>query len=126
MSTDEASSARAIHIGKEKERFGNVPENQNSGKSGLQAIAIEHIDVVTNEAGPAHNLHVAREKERQHQQRLHRLHQFIRNEMAERHEKAKKEQSILTFKERQKTAVFLNYDLRYVSIIILLETYISK
>ena len=150
---DEASSAHAVHTAKEKERFDNLPENQNSGKSGMQAIPIQHVDmlspqlkrtpgfqstlekeleyqntksVVTNEAGPAHNLHVAREKERQHQLRLHRLHQFIRNEMAERHEKAKKDRSIQTFKELQKTAIFLNYDLRYVSKIYLLKTYISK
>ena len=145
---DEASSSHAVHIAKEKERFDNLPENQNSEKSGLQAIPIQHVDmlspqhkktlgfqwklekeleyqntksVVANEAGPAHNLHVAREKERQHQLRLHRLHQFIRNEMAERHEKAKKDRSIQTFKELQKTAIYLNYDLRCVSKIIFIR-----
>ena len=41
--------------------------------------------------------------------------------MAERHEKAKKDRSIQTFKELQKTAIFLNYDLRCVSKILFIR-----
>lgn len=86
------------------------PKNQNT-KS-----------LVKDEASQAHNIYVAKEKERQYKMRLQRLHQFIRNQMTERDEKAKKEQSIQIFKGLQKTAVFLNFDLRCVSKIIFIRT----
>ena len=130
-----------MHIPKEMERFSNLSKNLNSGKSELQAFPSQHVDTDTttepldlsrkhkrtpgfrstpkkdpkNEASQAHNIYVAKEKERQYKMRLQRLHQFIRNQMNERDENAKKERSIQIFKGLQKTAVFLNYDLRCVS-----------
>ena len=71
--------------------------------------------LVKDEASQAHNIYVSKEKERQYKMRLNRLHQFIRNQMTERDEKANKERSIKIFKGLQKTAIFLNYDLRCVS-----------
>ena len=71
--------------------------------------------LVKDDASQAHNIYVAKEKERQYKMRLQRLHKFIRNQMTERDEKAEKERSIQIFKGLQKTAVFLNYDLRCVS-----------
>ena len=63
----------------------------------------------------AHNLQVAREKEHDHQLRLRRLHQFLCDEMNERDKKTRNHRSIQIFKERKKKAIFLNYDLRFVS-----------
>ena len=63
----------------------------------------------------AHNLQVAREKEHDHQMRLRRLHQFLCDEMTERDKKTRNHRSIQIFKQRKKKAIFLNYDLRYVS-----------
>ena len=60
------------------------------------------------------NLHVARVKEHD-QIRLRKLHQFLYDEMTERDKKTRNDRSIQIFKERKKQAVFLNYDLRFVS-----------
>ena len=60
------------------------------------------------------NLHAARVKEHD-QIRLRKLHQFLYDEMTERDQKTRNDRSIQIFKERQQQAVFLNYDLRYVS-----------
>ena len=70
--------------------------------------------LAANDSLPAHNLHVAREKEHD-QMRLRKLHQFLYDEMTERDQKTRNDRSIQIFKERKKQAVFLNYDLRYVS-----------
>ena len=68
-----------------------------------------------NDFLPAHNLHVAREIEHDHQMRLRKLHQFLYDEMTERDQKIKSDRSKQIFKERKKKAIFLNYDLQYVS-----------
>ena len=119
----EPALTHTVQIAQEKERFDNSLENRNSGKLELPEITIRQHEAVpdvrptsksSKEAISAHNLHVAKEKEREQQMRLRRLHQFLYEEMAERDEKAKKERSIHIFKERKKNAIFLNYELRYV------------
>ena len=86
-------------------------EKQNSGDSEMSAIQIRQ-----RQASSAHNVYVAEQRKHEHQMRLNRLHQFIREHMAERDRKTNKsERSIQTFRKDQKKAIFLNYDLRYVS-----------
>ena len=105
------SVAHKVYTAKEKERFIGSREKQNSGDSEMSSIQIRQC-----QAGSAHNVYVAEQRKHEQQMRLNRLHQFIREHMAERDRKTnKKERSIQTFKKDQKKAIFLNYDLRYVS-----------